>query len=397
MREAWLVVVLLAATLAGCSAPDPASDAAQAAAASGGGVEPAENGGSSSASSAAPVFLARAPAATAAPTLAAEATLSQRWLKPFSMVETTPRVPEGARIAWFVEHEEVEPRSTIVGGEVYVLKSTTPDRSRPEGTRTRADIDGLAPDGRARVLRIEEPGRYVLAAEGARLTVNVWPDAPRDAGAQAFLFEGLQGDVRFEPAEIDLARGGRLTLWNEASRALDVREAGFAAYVPLPREGGRITPIDEGLYHLVLIARDDLGARGVAREPFLVDFERPSERLSAGPATGRFTAAEAGGDVEPAQSLAFGAQHPLRSLTIRFSASSPVPVPASVSVTLRHEGVEVATASTLTTGEIVLGEMPAGSYRVVVAPEHGAAVSFEVSASGVYVLPTPERLRDAMT
>lgn len=385
-------LVVAALFLAGCTGPRSA-DASPASA------SPGPSGPATGPETGTPVFVARAELPSEAPRLPVALEAPQRWLKPFGLLEVASSVPDGSRAAWFVEHEEVEARATTVDGEVYVLKSTTPDHHMSDVKRGRADLLGIEPDGRARALRIDVAGRYTLAVGDARLVVNVWPDAPADASAQAILFDDGAGGVDPAPGEVDLPTGGRLLLWNQAGRVVDVREAGFAAHVPLPANGGRVTPIDEGLYRLVLVARDASGARGAASMPFLVDFERPAERLSVGPATGRFVVAETGGEgpVDPPYALAFGAQHPLRELVLRFNDSSPLPAPRSVEVTLLHENVPLASASTLTANELLFTDLPAGSYDVVVRPEHGAIVSFEVTVSGLYELPTPERLRVAMT
>lgn len=330
------------------------------------------------------------PGTPSAPPLAVALTLSERWLKPFGTFEANVVAPADARGAWFVAHDEVEPRASVVDGEVYVLKSTTPDHHDTDGARARIAPSELAPDGRARTLRLPEAGRYQFEAAGARFMVNVWPDAPVGV-SQTFLLDADAGAVRFDPPEIDAAPGARVLLWNHASRALEFRETAFAAFVPLPTEGGRVTPIDEGLYTLSALAVGADGARGLARAAFLVDFERPSGRLSAGPYTGRFVAPELGAE-DPVR-IGFRADHPLEELVVRFNASTTAPVPGSIEVSLLDEGDRpIASASSLTSNEIAWGELPAGGYAILVRGEHGALVSFEASIEGRYLLPTPERL-----
>lgn len=353
---------------------------------------------------ASPVASARDAAAAEAPDLTAfalasstvplapipvEISLSERWLKPFGAVEARAIAPAGARVAWFVEREDVEPAATVVDGEVYVLKSTTPDHHDADGPRMRIAVADLPADGRARTLRLPEAGRYQFEADGARLVVNVWPGAPSGAG-QAFV-SADDTALRFDPPELDVTPGARVLLWNHAGRALSFRETTFAAFVPLAPEGGRLTPIDEGLYVLSALGLGADGARGLARLAFLVDFERPSDALAAGPYAGRFLAAE-GGAEGPAR-IGLRAELPLQWLAVRFRATSMVPIPSSVEVSLLDEGERaLASASSLTTSEIRWGELPAGNYTLSVLGEHGAFVSYEIAAEGRYSLPMPDRL-----
>lgn len=367
-------MVALASVLAGCTAPQPEREPQG---------EPDAEG-----TPLAPLALAR-PAYAARATLPLSLLVDVPWLKPFREVTPAIDAPADARVAWFIEHEEVDARASVVDGEVFVLKSTTPDHHNTQGPRSRADVLDFAPDGCARTLRVQIPGRYVLEAEGARLAINAWPDAPKDGPTQAF-FVDADGAARFEPAEIDVPVGGRVLLWNQASASADVLEAGFAAHLPIPERGGALTPIDEGLYHVVALAVDGRGARGVARAGFLVDFERPSEVVSIGPIRGDYVYPEAG--AERVVRGTFTAHYPMKTLDLWFNATSALPAPASVEVTLFHEGETVATASSLTSRSIALVGAPAGTWAVEVRGEHGAFVGFELEGQGLYRLPVPERL-----
>lgn len=371
MRGRWLVIAV-AGLLAGCSAPP----------------EPDAQAPLAPLATKAPLALAR-PLATPTTLLPVSISLSQTWLRPFGAFDATLDAPADARVAWFVEHEEVDPRATIVGGEIYVLKSTTPDDRGTPGPRSRAEVAGLAPDGRVRSLRFDAPGRYLLEAGSARMAISVFPGAPADAPAQTFLVE--EGALVFEPDHLEIAPGARVLFWSDAPAEHDVREAAFAAYVPTDARGTRITPIDEGLYRLVAVASGPRGAIGVARVPFLVDFERPSALLTIGPATGRFLAPEA--DAQEDARVPFTAALPLRTLSLRVNVSSPAPLPASVELTLEHEGDLVARVSSLTAPGLDLTDLPAGKYVATLRGEHGAYVGFELTGNGSYRLPTPERLR----
>lgn len=371
--RAWAVVII--ALFAGCSAPAASP--------------PAEEPSPFVAEEPERALAFVPPATMPTERLDVSLTLSDRWLKPFRALDLAAATSERARVAWFVELEEEDPRASAVDGDIFLLKASTPDHHNLDGPRAPIELSDVAADGRARALRLPIAGRYQLAAEDARLTVNVWPGAPEGGAAQAFLFEG-----RFEPAEIDVAPGARVLLWNQAGRTLDVRETGYAAHVPLEGTSGRVTPIDEGLYRMVALAVDGR-ARGVASLSFFVDFERPSDRLHAGPFSGEFTLAEA--RIEPPRSIVLRAEHPLERLEVRFEAGSLAPAPASIVVALHDKDGTLARASSLTASALRLDELPAGEYAIEVAPEHGAQVWFRVEAEGVYRLPMPARLLESAT
>lgn len=316
--------------------------------------------------------------------------ISESWLRPLRSIDVAMEAPGAARAAWFVELEGTEPRATNLDGEVFVLKSTTRDPHNTEGPRPRVTVPDLAADGRARVAKIERAGRYTLDAEGARLTINAWPDAPAGA-AQAFLIEDA-GALRFEPPEIDVAPGTRVLLWSEAPRTVEVREARFAAFVPLAGRAGSITAIDEGLWRLIALAVHD-EARGTASAAFLVDFERPSDRLSVGPFYGDVPVAEA--PLEPPRRIWFRADHPLETFVLSFDARSNAPAPASIVVALYREGELLADTSSLAANELAFTDLPAGKFQIEVRGEHGVLIGYEVSGEGRYRLPTPERLLES--
>lgn len=340
----------------------------------------------------APLALARPVAAPEPPSVEASLSLDVRWLKPFRSFEATLATLPSASVAWFVEHEEGDAEATSTTRGIFVHKAAIADHHGAPRTRTHADVPDLAPDGRARALRAEIPGRFTLDAEGARLVLNVWPGAPAGP-TQAFLARGEGAALRFEPRELDAAPGARILLWNEAGRSVDVRETGFAAYVPLEGARGPLTPIDEGLYRLHALVRAEDGARGLASETFLVDFERPAERIAIGPLRGEFSHPELARDVRGT----FTAHHELRALDLWFNATSGAPAPASVIVTLLREGEVVASASTLASSSLSFADAPPGEYAIEVQPEHGALVRFDLTGEGVYRLPDPPRLRVAST
>lgn len=377
MRLGILFALLL---LAGCTAPAPARE----------GLSTPEPASYVVEESAPFAFLRPEPVETAA--LDVSVALSERWLKPFRTLEVSATAPPDTRVAWFLELDEVEPRVTIVDGEIFLLKSTTPDHHDLDGPRVPVSLSDAAPDGRARALRLQTPGRYHLDADGASLVVNVWPEAP-EGPSQAFFVE-VPGSHRFEPAEIDVAPGTRVLLWNQAARSFDLREIGFAAFVPLAGREGNVTPVDEGLYRMVALGVEPR-SRGIDRVGFLVDFERPSDRLYAGPFSGEFALAEAG--VEPARRIALRAEHTLESLVVRYEVRSLVPAPASVRVAMLDEHGTLAHSSSLTADEIALAELPPGKYYVEVSPEHGARVGYVLEAEGRYRLPTPARLLESAT
>lgn len=378
MRREALVVLVLASVLAGCTgfgAP-PAAREAEAA--------------PELAPAAAATLVVAPDTPPAPPAIPLSLALDETWLKPLRSTTATLVAPPDARVAWFVALEEEDPRVAVVDGAPYALKSSTPDRDGTLVKRVRADVPDLQPDGRGRALRFDAPGQYALDAAGARLAVNVWPAAPAGRPTQAFLVEDASG-LRFVPDTLDVAPGARVVLWSQARAAVDVRERAFAAFVP--GDGARVTltAVDEGLYRMRALVVDARGGRGEVSAPFLVDFERPDDRL----APGRWRMESAFPGAEPPDTFSFTAQHALRSLEVRFVARSTMPVPPAVDVELLRDGETLASASSKTATSLRLDELPPGDYVVRVTHREGALVATTLEVEGRYRLPTPARLATA--
>lgn len=338
-----------------------------------------------------------APEAPLLRAIAMNASMEARWLKPLQPATASVVVEPGARVAWFVGHAEEDAAITTIADDVFVSKTSTaesrhrhragePAHDHPGFGRSPTQAPGLSEDA-PRAMRLPLPGRYVLGAEDARLTVHVFPGAARDAATQATLVEE-NGRLRFVPDALAFPPGARMQLWSQLEAPRDVREVSYATFLPGEEHALAFTPIDEGLYTLHAYAQAP-GAAGAASMRFLVDFERPAERLALGPWGGRLTQGEGGGEE---RRYSVTAQHPLASLEARFNASSLLPAPASVTVTLERDGETLASASSVSEDRLTAENLPAGRYHLVVRGEHGALVGYDLQGEGRYVLPVPPAL-----
>lgn len=399
LRAAFVVALILAASLAGCTglmpeaAPEHAHDDAAPAA--------AEQGG--------PVFLAAEPAGPTFAPLAARVALDRAWLRPYQPAAATVATAPGADVAWFLEAEGDDVRLTHARGALYASKTSTPqqhhhhagetddhaDTPEPASpTRRRADVPSLAPGGRPHGLVFGLEGRFLLATpEGAMLNVTVRPDA-RAGPTDAFLV-GPGAGARFVPDELEVPVGARILLWNQAAAPTEVRERAYLARLPAAAEGARFVPIDEGLWRIHAVVRDGARGFGTASAPFLVDFERPAERATIGPLRGRLDQADATLPGVEERALSLSAANPVESLALFFNATSGLPQPSAIRVLVRLDGTTLGEASSLETASLALADLPAGRYDILVRGERGQLVDFELEGVATYRLPTPARLAAA--
>lgn len=397
MRTLLVATLVLATALAGCSAPD-APEAA-----------PAPERAAPEAAPVETLLPASAYEGPGRAALAVGVSLDLAWLRPFEPLRAAADAPAGADVLWFVSHEEEDARVTVFNGVPHASRWSTPmGHHHPPGTpshrheappsgRTRADLGELPPGGRG-AITFEAPGRYELAtAEGARVNVTVRDDAPVGRPAQTFaLADAASGAPRFAPDELDVPTGARVLFWNEAGRAVDLREARYLA--PLPARGPDValSVVDEGVWRVHALARDGADGFGAASRALLVDYERPPRLAGVGPWTGSFLAAGAGAaDGGSERTFRFNATFPVETLELRLRARADAPAPeAVVRVEVRDpQGALVAEASSADAAPLALADLPAGRYAFVVTCDGGALVEFTLAGEARYRLPEPEALR----
>src|SRR5581483_9986263 len=326
----------------------------------------------------APLALAPPPAPRPPPpTLQASLSLSELWLKPLGEETATLAAPAGTSVSWFASIRGITSHLLVWNDGIYV----TADHVNRVATYP---ATGDLPPGAAAAMRLHEAGRMTFVSThhpGASLVVTVRPDAPPEA--RAFLV-GEPGAERFVPDAVEVRPEGLLTFLNEAQTVGDATGTSFLVLLPETGPTLRVTGVDEGLYDLLAVVRDGSGAQAELRGRFLVDFDRPDAETRFGPYSGTFEQPGAANAVLPGAAFSFNASYPVRSLVVSYHATSRAPVPASVRVTLLREGEPVASASSATSQELRLSDLPAGRYRVQVDAEQGALVDWDAAAGAVY-------------
>lgn len=399
MRAAFVFAVVLAMLFAGCTGFAPAA------------IEGADVDGAGPASApprdAAPVFLAADPSAPGLTPIPARVTLERAWLRPYQPAAATLSTTPGTDVAWFLQAEDDDVLLTRARGSVYASEASTPQQHHhhapgtedhpdapeaPPASRRRADLDELAPGGRPGALVFALEGRFLLATPGGA-TVNVTVRSEALPGPTDAFLVGPGAGARFVPDELDVPPGARVLFWNQASAATGLREVAYLARVPGTADGVEFVPIDEGLWRLHAVVRDGARGFGTTSAPFLVDFERPAERVEIGPTRGRLAQADASLPEVEERSLSVSATFPLKRLDLAFNASTPLPAPGSVRVlVVGDDGRTHAEASSLETATLSIEDLPAGRYDIVVRGEQGAFVDYELAGLALYELPTPARL-----
>lgn len=339
----------------------------------------------SSSSAAAVVATGPAPGGVA-PLLPARLVFSELWLWPVQDQIARLESEGATSVLWFVGIEGIHPDVRIVGGRPYV--TARPGKAEEHPLRTPA----IEPQGGVSV-RLEDAGRHVLALEGhpaSTLAVTLLPDGPERA--TAFIVEE-EGKPRFVPDHVRLGAGGHVTLRNQAREA---HAAYRVAFLPLIAEGGTaldFTPVDEGLYTLVAEVADDAGRRGAAQGRFLVDYDRPPKGQDVGPLKGNFLGAP--WPDEP-HTFRLVAHHPVATLHLWGNATSRTGGDATVRVELTREGAPVAGFLLRPEGgSLALADLPPGEYQGRILVEGGNLVGYDLGGRATFVLPVPERLREA--
>ncbi|HUR68801.1 MAG TPA: hypothetical protein VM370_06100 [Candidatus Thermoplasmatota archaeon] len=244
--------------------------------------------------------------------------------------------------------------------------------------------------GGALTLDVRRAGRHVFAldASDARLNVSIVPGA-LPLRLDARLVDEGEG-ARFAPDELVGGPGSVIALSNDALPLATVRRV--EQMMPLP-ESGRTIHLrmpdhvrELGDYDLVVVARDGAGAVGEASARIVYDNRKPEANQTFGPWQGTFRAPALPGRSEPVRHAWWNART-LTSLDVTFTATSGLPAPAAVRVTLVDaSGASIASADA---GGFHVASLASGDHAIVVELLEGALVSYEVQARGVWDLTPP--------
>lgn len=229
---------------------------------------------------------------------------------------------------------------------------------------------------------LTEPGLHVFSAEEAAFEVLVVPGAAA-ADLRVVLVRTAEGwDAR--PQAVRGAPGARLVVEALDGDAVQVRRVGLHPHLG---SGAATTfHLPEGYElgdHEVVAISWASGAWGRNATRIVHDVHKPETAWSVGPFRGAFPAS---GASAPARH-AWDALHDARGVNVTFSATSRLPAPTSLRLSLLDAtGEEVASGGP---PGFALPSLPRGSYAFVVTAEEGALLEYEVAASGEWLLEPP--------
>ena len=307
------------------------------------------------------------------------------WLRPYQQANATVDAP-GAAIAWYAGIVGDPLRATRIGGETYLGRDVT--RNRTLGTR---DIE----PGAAETLRLGPEGREVFTSRHApSMLATVTLDANATDGSARIYMVGDRNAPRFVPDAITLRPGGLVTFVNKANATLDANEREFLARIPSDAARLVFHPVELGVYDLVATARGGPHGDGEARGRFLADFDRPNTHLDFAPIVGRSASAAAPDPFATSEPQALPAALPIRELRIGVRLTTQVPNAApSIRVQLRQDGRPLLDALAKDGARFTLTDLPPGRLTLSAQPATGFLVDYNVTGDLDMRLPIPDALR----
>lgn len=145
-----------------------------------------------------------------------------------------------------------------------------------------------------------------------------------------------------------------------------------------------------GDYDLVAVAEDRTGGRGSASIRLIVDKRKPEANQTFGPWSGTVQRPTLGLPGDAPTVHAFELDHPARSGVLVYNSTSTAPVEPELRIrVLDADSSEVAAAEG-SAGEIELGGLPKGVYRVIVDSTGGVAVEYAAETRVQLLLVPPE-------
>lgn len=380
-----LLVVLVFVGVAGCVLQDDAA--------------PPEPSGSAPipAPSAEPVRYGLPPNAPVTP-LPTTLELSTQWAKPLDVV-TAQATARASTYAWYVGLRDARTQVTYVDGVPFLTNADTsagrigggPNvRAGAVAPRARVDTGLLRPGDPPLAVAFPIAARYVLVGRdhaGGSVNVTVAPGGPPEAFV-TLRDEGAR--LGFDPDEVALAPGGSVSFLDESSGAAGAVLS--RVLVPLEGTGAtlRVSGVDEGAYDVVVVARDGAQGRGVASEPFLNDFERPTVHAVFPAYDGEFTCSNlppCGGDAV----MAVNATYPATLAVVNLTTSSLTP--HQVAVSLEQDGHVLSTLLATGDAQLQARGVHEGTLLLRLAPTSGALVTYHATLELDYQLPPPPGLR----
>lgn len=306
--------------------------------------------------------------------LAVSASAAERWVRPGEPVVANASAVGAATFAWFLASRNPEvpgnPSSTTFGAKVAPLK--------------------IAPNETIELV-MPRALRHVLAVDGGgsgRLNVSA-VEGPTLAGVPIVL-RGTPAEPVFFPDDIKVPVGGRVFVKSELSSLVTLRGVDVMAPMGAGPSVTFAATNELGDYDLVVVAEDGAGGRGNASIRLIVDKRKPEANQTLGPWTGTIQRPALGLPGDAPAVHEFALDFPARTATLTFNATSSAPVEPKLRVRVIDAHDSDVASGEGASGEIALGGLPAGTYRVLIDTTGGVSVSYAAEARVDLLLIPPE-------
>ena len=256
------------------------------------------------------------------------------------------------------------------------------------------DTGEIQPGVYSEPITLEEDGLYQFHCHPhpwMSLNIVVSNDASLKGTQHIEILDGkTNDDYRFVPDDLRVQPGTKLTFWNNGTAVHTGTQGGFAWLIPETGNPIAYAPEETGDFDVLVIAKDGQNARGEARTRLFVDPEKPDEVQPVGPFRGEFQKGVPNDPQPETKDHSFTSPFDITSLALTFTATSDVPVPPSVTVSLLQDGKEIAAADASDSGEIKAADLPAGTYTLRVTAAQGVLIAYEVKGTATLELVAPD-------
>ena len=306
--------------------------------------------------------------------LVVTASAMERWVRPGDLVVANASASGASSYAWFLASRNPDvpgnPPSTTFGRKEAPVKIAPGETVEIVASRALRHFLGLEGGGSGRL--------NVTAVDGPTL------------GGVTVRITGTPSDPVFFPDDIKVPIGGRVLIQSDLSSLVTLR--GLDVMAPLGRGASLSFPATNELgdYDDIVVAEDGSGGRGGASIRLIVDKRKPEANQTLGPWTGTLQRPALGLPGEAPNVHEFELEHPARAAFLTFNSSSSAPVDPE----LRLRVLDVHDAEVASTegaaGELDLGGLPAGTYRLAVDSTGGVSVSYAAEVRVELLLLPPD-------
>lgn len=328
--------------------------------------------------------------------LDASVNVSEVWVKPGTTVTITSEAASATSVRYFLEKRvaaSADPHAGHdMGGDGGMDHSA---HGGGDGGMDMIDTGDIAPGVSAEPFTVENTGWYTFHCHPhpwMKFNVTVVEGAATSGVIDVHAVNGEGDDTfRFYPEDLTVAPGTQIRVHNNGTVVHTVMEEAFR---PFLGEGASVdVAVDKvGDWDVVAVATDDGNGHGEARTRLVVDPAKPEETKTWDPFTGEFTL---GTPAQPeSKKHTFLSEWAMATTTVAWTTAATLPgSPSAVTVTVTAQGAEEPLAQTeeaAAEGELVMENLPAGTYVITITLSEGGLVDYEATVDAVFDLVPPE-------